>query len=155
MLTIQTYLFSTEHSSKSHFLIEEKGWALRFTDLANAGGKSSPGELLFPLSNEENKVLRLSFDTKKVKANGYPSLASPKEELQLPIVGDEHLIFVAKGIFTCYERSTERKFILESNQCLRITRPNKKKEYLNLKVMGQEERNSLVWLVIHRLSDNE
>jgi len=101
------------------------------------------------------KLFRFSFLEDRCKANAYPSFISQNEEIQLPVVGDEHGIFIVSGKLYFQERSASKEFSVESKKLLMISRPNRAQEYLNLKLIGQAATSAIIWLVIHRLPNDK
>jgi environmental stress-induced protein Ves len=87
----------------------------------------------------------------RAKGNIYPSYLSEKEEVQFPIVGNEHFVFCVSGSVLWKERDSEREISLMPNDCLWFSRESKKKEYLNQKLIGKSARSCVLWVVIHKL----
>lgn len=90
---------------------------------------------------------------KKTKGNVYPSSLSQDEELQFPIVGNEHFLFCVSGTVLWKDRQSENQTLLMPNDCLWISRESKKKEYLNQRLIGQAASSCVLWVVIHKLED--
>ncbi len=158
MLTTRTYHFSQDPSheefsrGKTLCLIQEAFWQIYLLKSYPDGPNSRQGEgedLIVKVDLGSNQQLQLVSKEKRIKGKSYPAVVLGGQETQLPIVGDEHLIFLLAGGIECIERSNDQLFSLKEGDVLRVTRSNKKKEYLNLRIRGRAERNSFIWLVIH------
>lgn len=98
-------------------------------------------------------LAKICFLEGKNKAALYPSFLKENEELQFPVVGFIHFLFVTKGKVEWFSREKSESVVLEEKDLLQITKTNSQKEYLNLKVLGRSSKAELLWGVIHRLSD--
>lgn len=78
----------------------------------------------------------------------YPSACAVGEELQFPLAGSEHLLFVATGELLVLESNTNQKFTLSAGDTLRVSRLDTR-EYLNLRAKGQKP-TTCSWTVIHQ-----
>ncbi|MFM8268561.1 MAG: hypothetical protein ACKN9V_00080, partial [Pseudomonadota bacterium] len=101
------------------------------------------------------KLFHLGFDKQQVKAAIYPTRVSASEEVQFPVLGSEHFIYLVSGRVNWIDRESEEIKALEKGEMLQISRPNLKKEYLNLKLKGAEISSTVLWVVLHYLPNHK
>lgn len=94
-------------------------------------------------------LVELNFSKKLHRGAIYPSICRENEELQLPIVGSDHFIYVLSGEIECSDRQNPQAYALKTHDLLVVTRPHLKKEYLNLKVWGCSTQSRFLWGVLH------
>jgi hypothetical protein len=88
------------------------------------------------------------------KAKLYPTVCGLNEELQFPLAGKDHIVFLVSGEVEWFDRESPKRILLEENQLLQVTKSDLKKEHLNLKIIGRSPQSVLLWGVIHEISDN-
>ena len=101
------------------------------------------------------RLFQLSFNKETVKAAIYPTSIQDNEELQFPILGSEHFIYIVSGKVLWSDRETDETKSLEMGQLLQVSRKDLKREYLNLRLKGTGEKSTLLWVVLHYLSQNK
>lgn len=99
-------------------------------------------------------VAGLFFVESQNKGSLYPAYFNLNEELQFPVAGYHHFLFVVSGEVEWFDRERGNSILLKKNELVQITKTNLKKEYLNLKVVGRSSRSILLWGVIHNISDH-
>lgn len=97
----------------------------------------------------------LIFDPRLVKAAIYPTYLQANEEVQFPVLGAEHFIYLVSGKVCWIDRESDNTKLLEQGHMLQVSRTNFKKEYLNLKVKGIAEKTTALWGVLHYLSNHK
>jgi len=101
------------------------------------------------------RMFQLSFDKEVVKAAIYPTFLAENEEMQFPILGAEHFIYVVSGKALWSDRESDTKKLLGEGELLQISRADLKREYLNLRLKGAEGKTTVLWGVLHYLSENK
>jgi environmental stress-induced protein Ves len=82
------------------------------------------------------------------KAGVYPSFLAAKEEIQFPIAAQEHFIFCVDGKIEIRDPNSQRSFLLERRESLRLSRRDTR-EFLNARAIGIAPRSRCLWVVIH------
>ncbi len=90
--------------------------------------------------------------TLKEKAKGglYTSAIKSGEELQFPVAGQHHFIFVVEGQIEVLEANSNEKFILKTHDTFWLSRKSPK-EFLNIRANGMTSTSTCLWIVIHLL----
>jgi environmental stress-induced protein Ves len=123
---------------------EDKKRTLRAMDTFAFDGGSETRAIVGAAAEDFN-VFAL---TGKAKAGAYPTFFGKGEDMQFPIVGQQHFIFCVEGKVEILDPNSDKQFILESKESLQISR-NSKTEYLNVRARGQSDRAVCLWIVIH------
>lgn len=100
------------------------------------------------------KTIELWCDDKRFRGSLYPAKIRAAEELQFPVAGLEHFIYLLKGQAVWHDRDSSQKILLEQDQLIRFSRTAENQEYLNLKLIGKATQSVLIWGVIHSLSNH-
>jgi hypothetical protein len=101
------------------------------------------------------RLFHLSFDKPSVKAAIYPTVLQENEEMQFPILGSEHFIYIVSGKAEWSDRETEQTTLLKMGQLLQVSRTDLKREYLNLRLKGSGGKTTLLWVVLHYLPQDK
>ncbi|NBT57865.1 hypothetical protein EBT16_03675 [bacterium] len=101
------------------------------------------------------RCFHLGFDEGLAKAAIYPAYLNATEELQFPIVGSEHFIYMVSGTAIWLDRESDESRLLKSGDLLHVSRIDRKREYLNLKLKGDGARSIALWAVLHYLADHK
>lgn len=93
--------------------------------------------------------VELNFSKKQHRGALYPTVCRKDEELQLPVAGSDHFIYLLSGEIKCSDRQNPQAYVLKPHDLLVVTRSQLKKEYLNLKVWGCSSQSRFLWGVLH------
>lgn len=99
------------------------------------------------------KTIEMWCHDKEFRGSLYPAHIHAEEELQFPVAGLEHFIYLLNGQAIWHDRESSQKMLLEMNQLIRFSRSVENQEHLNLKLVGKAPRSTLIWGVIHRLAN--
>lgn len=95
------------------------------------------------------QLVELNFIKKIHRGALYPTVCRKDEELQLPVAGSDHFIYLLSGEIKCSDRQNPQAYALKAHDLLVVTRSQLKKEYLNLKVWGSSTQSRFLWGVLH------